>query len=192
MYPFFESIKFENHKIFHLDWHQKRVNATFQNFYPNMKALDLHEILNEDLSTNSKLQKIKVYYDAINYKIEIQEYTRKIPTDFEIIPIDFEYEFKFTNRAHLDKFRKSSNSKEIIFCKNDHLLDSLYANLAFYRNQKWYTPSTFLLNGTTRQRLIQEKKIFEIPIKISEIQDFEKISFINALNDLEENTLKIQ
>lgn len=191
MYPFFESIKLENKKVFHLEWHQRRVNETFLKFFPDLKPLDLMKVVKSNVSNKTNLQKIKIYYDDMNYEIEIQDYKRRRISSFELIPIDFNYEYKFTNRENFQNIINQSESDQVIFTKNDFLLDSIIANLAFFDGSQWFTPNTYLLNGTTRQRLIYENKLHEIPIKSTEIKNFDKISFINALNDLDENVFNL-
>ena len=69
--------------------------------------------------------------------------------------------------------------------------DSSYANLVFSDGVKWYTSTSFLLNGTCRQRLLKEGKIEERPIFQKDIPSFGYIGLINAMLDLGELTLPL-
>ena len=79
----------------------------------------------------------------------------------------------------------------MIFLKNGKVTDSSYANIIFFDGIQWFTPSTFLLNGTCRQRLLNEGKITEAPIHYTDIRDFQQIGFINAMLDMGEFNLPI-
>jgi 4-amino-4-deoxychorismate lyase len=45
----------------------------------------------------------------------------------------------------------------------------------------WLTPKTPLLNGTTRQRLLDDGKIVEAEIKVHELRRFTKVALLNAM-----------
>ena len=92
------------------------------------------------------------------------------------------------NRWHETSKRKFG---EVIFLKNGKVTDSSYANIIFFDGKQWLTPSTFLLNGTCRQRLLNEGKITESPIHYTDIRDFQQIGFINAMLDMGEFNLPI-
>jgi 4-amino-4-deoxychorismate lyase len=56
------------------------------------------------------------------------------------------------------KNENQSKTEEIIIVKNNCITDTSYTNLLFLKDEKWYTPSTYLLNGVMRQHLLKEKK----------------------------------
>ena len=51
------------------------------------------------------------------------------------------------------------------------------------------TPTTYLLNGTCRQRLIAEGKVTPIDISVSDLSSFENLYLINAMLNLEDETI---
>ena len=189
MCRFIESIKLKEGEIFNLNAHQQRVNDTFLAFFPKTEPINLEQIIPQgDLPTNG-FYKIRMVYDQANYNMEIQTYKpRKIKT-INFKEVNFEYAFKFENRSNINELKMASNIDELIFMRNGFLLDSTYSNLALFDGFQWLTPSTFLLNGTARQRLIRENKLIVKPIKYTDLHLFKKISFINAMNDLGENVL---
>lgn len=191
MSRFIESIKLHNGKVFHLPWHQKRVNVTFNAFFPNFQPLDLQRVINSSELPNHGFFKIRIVFDENSFDLEIQPYTKSIIRNITLKEIDFDYPFKAENRDDIQRLKTLSGTDEIIFTRQGNMLDSSYSNLAFYDGNAWFTPETYLLNGTTRQRLLAEKKVFEKEITIEQLHSFTKISFINALNDLGENTMEI-
>ena len=56
--------------------------------------------------------------------------------------------------------------------------------LAFFKEGKWYTPKSYLLNGIKRQYLISTGQLSETTILQADIYEFEKVSLINAMLDL--------
>lgn len=189
MCQFIESIKLKNAKVFHLEWHQKRVNESFETFFPNSPVLILDDLI-QDIPTDG-FYKIRIVYDDQQHTVEFQKYSPKQIQGFELIEVDFDYNFKFENRQKINQLKKKSTADEVIFTKNNNILDSSYSNLAFYNGKNWFTPTSYLLNGTTRQRLIAENKLIETTITKNDLNKYEKISFINALNDLNENYLEL-
>lgn len=191
MFLFLESIKLLNGKVYHLDWHQKRVDETFTKCFPKAESLNLKQIISEHSIPQKGLYKMRIIYNATDFQLELVPYTKREINTFEFIEIDFDYNLKSTNRTKIDTLKNTSTKDEVIFTKDNHILDSSYANLAFFDGENWFTPNTYLLNGTTRQRLIRENQLIEIPMRVSQLKNFQKISFINALNDLEENMVEL-
>ncbi|MXV37772.1 chorismate-binding protein [Flavobacteriaceae bacterium Ap0902] len=191
MSQFLESIKLFQGEVFHLDWHQKRVDETFAAKFRGAQSLNLKTILENQSLPKEDLFKIRIVYDAQAYLIEVLPYQKRNIKTVEFIETKADYSYKSTNRSFIYKARTKSKADEVIFIKNGYIADSSYANLVFYDGQVWFTPTTYLLNGTTRQRLISEDKIKAIPILLEDITKFEYIGFINALNDLGEQAIPL-
>lgn len=189
MCQFIESIKLNDAKVFHLDWHQKRVNESFKAFFSHSSVLILEDLIKDVPSKG--FYKIRIVYDDQQHSIEFKPYSPKKIQSFELIEIAFDYDFKYEDRNEINQIKEKSSADEVIFTNKTNILDSSYSNLAFYDGKDWFTPSSYLLNGTTRQRLLAENKIIETPIRINDLAKYEKISFINAMNDLNENILTL-
>ena len=67
-----------------------------------------------------------------------------------------------------------------------HLPVSSPTNLLFLKDEKWYTPSTYLLNGVMRQHLLATKKIKETEITLQNIKEFTHFQLINSMNDFDD------
>jgi 4-amino-4-deoxychorismate lyase len=65
--------------------------------------------------------------------------------------------------------------------------DGNYANLVFFNGSEWHTPLYPLLLGTHRARLIDQNKIIEKDITISDLSSYTKLKFINAMMLWEES-----
>ena len=86
------------------------------------------------------------------------------------------------DRKEIDKlFEKRGKADDILIVKNGFITDTSIANIAFFDGKKWFTPKTCLLRGTTRERLLKEKKIFEKDIRVEDIKRYKKIALLNAM-----------
>ena len=189
---FIESIKLLNGDVYHLAYHQERVCRTFSHFFPSEKVLSLQEIISKIALPAIGKYKIRIVYSKENSIVEIHPYHIKPINTIKCVNADeYDYSYKFLNREFLNTLKQTSGADEVIFLKNGKVTDSSYANIIFFDGKQWLTPSFFLLNGTCRQRLLNEGKITEVPIHYTDIQNFEQIGFINAMLDIGEFNLPI-
>ena len=189
---FIESIKLLDGDIYHLAYHQERVCRTFSHFFPSEKVLSLQESISKIALPAIGKYKIRIVYSKDNPIVEIHPYHIKPINTIKCVNADeYDYSYKFLNREFLNTLKQTSGADEVIFLKNGKVTDSSYANIIFFDGKQWLTPSFFLLNGTCRQRLLNEGKITEVPIHYTDIQNFEQIGFINAMLDIGEFNLPI-
>ena len=187
---FIESIKLLNGDVYHLAYHQERVCRTFSHFFPSEKVLSLQESISKIALPAIGKYKIRIVYSKDNPIVEIHPYHIKPINTIKCVNADeYDYSYKFLNREFLNTLKQTSGADEVIFLKNGKVTDSSYANIIFFDGKQWLTPSFFLLNGTCRQRLLNEGKITEAPIHYTDIRDFQQIGFINAMLDMGEFNL---
>jgi 4-amino-4-deoxychorismate lyase len=99
-----------------------------------------------------------------------------------VINEEIEYPFKFSDRSALESLLvEKSIADEIILVQHGLITDTSFSNLIFYDGRNWITPSTPLLNGTCRERLIRERKIVERKISLKELDSFLGFKIINAM-----------
>jgi 4-amino-4-deoxychorismate lyase len=122
-------------------------------------------------------------YDATGFTIEYHPYTLKFPSTLRLILNDaIDYPLKSTNRTSLDAlYEQRYGCDDILIVKNGFVTDTTIANVAFFINNQWLTPNTPLLCGTTRARLLEEKKIFPADITVQDALGAHKISLMNAM-----------
>lgn len=182
---FFETIKIEDGAIFHLEYHQRRYESVLR-----AHGLKNFQPLEQFIEAPAKgLYRCKVIYNVADEKIETLyfPYTAGTITTLKLVYDDhIEYSYKSTDRSALENlFEQREKSDEILIVKNGLLTDTSKANIALLQDKKWWTPKRPLLAGTTRQRLLEEKKIFETDITVDALKNFEKFSLMNAMIDFQ-------
>ncbi|SHJ59531.1 4-amino-4-deoxychorismate lyase [Reichenbachiella agariperforans] len=184
MSQFIESINYQGGKPELLDLHQQRVNRTFAHFYPQAHIHDLGKLLPEIPDCNQ--HKCRVLYDESEVYVEFIVYHRPTIQSLRLVEGDeIDYTYKYVDRSALSTlFEKRGEADDIIIVKDGMLTDSYFANLAFYDGNRWLTPETPLLSGIRRTQLINEKILHPTKISVSDLRRFQKVSLINAMNDL--------
>jgi 4-amino-4-deoxychorismate lyase len=187
---FFESIKILDGKIINLHLHIARMNRALQTYYPQQQIFtELPITIPQEFLIG--LVKCKVIYAPEIVDIQFSYYLRQIPNHYVLAFDDnMNYNHKYLDRTELDEHRhKSQFADEVIIVKHNMITDATYSNVCFWNGHQWHTPKYPLLKGIKRQQLLAEKKIIEKVILIEDLHDYKTISFINALNDLEERTV---
>lgn len=96
------------------------------------------------------------------------------------------YPFKFADRSWINDLQKRwPEPYAVVMVKEGKLTDGAYTNLAFLRKGKWFTPSTPLLEGTCRARLLQEGILESTLIWKADLHWFEKMKMFNAMTGWE-------
>ena len=187
MSQFIESIKVEDRKIFLLDHHQKRVDATFAHFGKE-SSINLAEIFKNLEHDEDGLYKLRISYDLNkNFRTQLIPYAISEINNFQLVVNNvYDYSFKFEDRKELEKMLQQARSGEIIIVKNNHITDTSFSNILFKKEKDWFTPSTYLLNGVQRQHLLQEKKIKEAEITMQNVSEYSHFQLINAMNDFDD------
>ena len=187
MSQFIESIKIEDQEVFLLELHQKRVNATFAHFGME-NSIDLAKIIKDLKIDEDGFFKLRIDYDLNrNYKTQLIPYAVAEIDSFQLVENNtYDYAFKFEDRKEFERMKTKAKTEEIIIVKNNCITDTSYTNLLFLKDEKWYTPSTYLLNGVMRQHLLATKKIKETEITLQNIKEFTHFQLINSMNDFDD------
>lgn len=188
MSQFIESIRIKNRKASNLEWHKRRVQNCFENFFHGSKVLDLEEIIENNPIEENGVFKFRIIYDNVSHQISVSPYIKKEINSLMCIHNDnINYSFKHNDRSELKSmFDKRGNADDILIIKNGLVTDSHYANVAFLKKDHWHTPKEPLLKGTQRAKLVAEKRIKLLEIKSNEINNFEKVALFNAMIPFEE------
>lgn len=177
---YFETIKCEDFEIFNLEYHNKRVSSTIG------LNINLQEYI---YPVSNELLRCKVIYDK-NEIIDVLyfPYKKREIKNFKLIFDDeIEYEKKYLDRTNLDKlFEQKENSDEIIIVKNGVITDTSIANIAIFYENIWITSKNCLLKGTTRNRLIEEKKLVEKDISLKILKGASRLALMNAMIGFDE------
>lgn len=183
---FIESICFKEKKYQLLDFHQQRVNETFAKYFPNSQPITLLDIL-PNLDFEEKY-KVRVVYDEDSADVEFSEYSPKKITSLNLVDgKGISYKFKNENRSKImSLYNQKADADDIIITRNNLITDSSYSNLAFRKENIWYTPKSYLLNGVKRQYLTKIGFLREAQIRITDLDQYDTVCFINAMLSPEE------
>ncbi|HBG69455.1 MAG: hypothetical protein A2W93_01420 [Bacteroidetes bacterium GWF2_43_63] len=185
IFPFFETIRVVNGVIQHADFHHERMRKTC---ISNFNEFHFEKVLDHLELPEKGIMKLNIWYNKTEMEIRFSEYIPAIIKKIALVECnpDFDYSFKCTDRSYLNKLLQSTpGADEIVIVKNGMVTDTSKANIVFEKDGVFYTPDTFLLNGTMRQFLLTTGKVTEKAIKAEDISEYERIYFINAMNSLE-------
>ncbi|WP_419771367.1 MAG: aminotransferase class IV [Candidatus Marinarcus sp.] len=172
---FFETIKCDDGISHNLEYHSRRIARTIS------LNINLHEYI---LPINDDALKCKVIYDMYGILDVIYEpYVRKEIKTFKIIEDNtLEYKFKSTNRDAINALLEHKDgADEIIIVQNELVTDTSIANIAIYDGESWFTTKQPLLQGTTRERFLDNKALIERDITVEMLKNSKKIALLNAM-----------
>ena len=182
-HSYIETIKSVDGKLLHLPYHQKRYAEVLKSL-----GVDMVHDLNQCVRPPSEgTFRCRMVYTSCDIAVSYHEYKkRKINTLKLVFDNDIQYSQKFLNRDSIDAlFSQKGDAEDILIIKNLLVSDTSIANIALFRGGMWMTPKTPLLKGTTRERLLQEGKIIEADIRVSELRTFSQVALLNAMIDFD-------
>ncbi len=186
-YPLFETICIKDGMLLNKQWHKKRFEYSYQSYYGNKPTLQILENILFPEKYKTGIIKLRISYNKTSKKEEYEKYTLKNIETLKIVFDDtIDYSLKYTNREKLNKLlAKKGNCDDILIIKNGKVTDSSYTNIIFNDGTNWVTPSSALLKGTARERLIHAGIIKEKDIFIEDIKKFNSFKLINAMRDFD-------
>jgi 4-amino-4-deoxychorismate lyase len=181
-----ESIKVQTGILHNIDYHNQRLNRVRQVLWPGSLPIFLQEhILLDDL--DSQMYKCRVLYNKGIEQITFVPYTSKCINSLRLITHDsIDYQYKWANRSAIDVlFAQRGFCDDVLIVKKGYITDTSYANIAFYDGSNWFTPDKPLLQGTQRQKLLNNNMIKKMKIKPSDLVQFEKATIFNAMREFD-------
>jgi 4-amino-4-deoxychorismate lyase len=180
---FIETIKSFDGEVFNLYYHQQRYESVLKSFGIN-SFKNLESYLNPP---KSGLYRCRLTYDLQNIEVSYYKYKKREINSLKLVYDDkINYSKKSTNRDAIDKlFQEKDICDDVLIIRDNLVCDTSIANVAFYKDGLWFTPSKPLLKGTTRQRLLDSEKIIEKDIRVEEIENYSKIALMNAMIDFD-------
>ncbi len=176
----FETIYINNAKAYNLYWHNLRLNRARKELFGAKDNLNIEEFLGE-MPTNG-IFRAKVIYNKDIINISYYPYTPKTIDSIKIVESNIDYSYKFLDRTFFNElFNKFRGYSEFLIIKDNLLKDFSIGNIALLMDNRWLTPKSPLLNGTTRERLIKSKKIFEYNLTLKDLKKAKKIALLNAM-----------
>ena len=179
---YIESIKIIDEVVYNLEYHQQR--------YENVvKSLGKTPYSLADYIKAPKergVWRCRVLYDADEIlKVEYFSYSPRKINSLKLVKSDaLDYSKKYADRMALDTlFSQRGECDDILIVVDGYVSDISIANIAFLKDSIWYTPKNPLLKGTTRERLLESKKLVQKEIKEEDIYSYERVALLNAMID---------
>lgn len=184
MYPLVESIKVLNGYAHNLQYHQERIDRSFAEYFKVKSDFQLHKVITIPQEYATGLIKLRFLYSKKDYQLEFSAYKPPDVQSLIMVESTLNYQFKFTERSELDSLLlKRGDFDDILIIRNEFITDTSIANIVFHNNSGWFTPSTPLLKGTCRQKLLDEGRIQEVVIKCGDLNAFDGFCLINAMHN---------
>jgi 4-amino-4-deoxychorismate lyase len=182
---FVESIQLNDGVFKRLELHQDRVCKAMKDFFPTVKVIDLAEYLHQLAFPVQGIYKCRLVYDSMIRNVEFTLYIpRKIET-LRLVKTEMESTpYKKVDRSRLNAaYALRGDCDEIILVKNGLVTDTSYTNIAFFDGNHWVTPRIPLIYGVNRTELICKGILTEKDIPLSELENFNRVSLFNAMNE---------
>ena len=181
-----ETIALKDGVLMHLSDHQERMDRTIRDMLGIENSIILEATLTPPAGLDHGLVKCRIVYDTVIHMINWEPYNIRDHGSIAIVHNnDLEYSTKKEDRSALENLIKKAQVDDVIIVQHGKVTDASYANLIFRKNQDWVTPSTPLLAGTMRNRLLRQGKIKESPVHVEDLMAFDGFKYINAMLDME-------
>lgn len=189
MSQFIETIRLLDGRPGNLAFHQARFERTRRESMGIKNHPLLENIIQVPDGLDKGIFKCRVIYDREIVRLEFESQNiRAVKTLKLVVSNTISYRYKYADRAELNKLFEQRNScDDILIVKDGNITDSYYANVALWDGFDWYTPDSPLLPGTMRASLLSDGSLLEKRVRVEEINKYEKIRLINAMNSLHES-----
>lgn len=183
---FLETICIQNGTTQNIEAHMERMCKTAVHYGFSVPHLPDIELLLPSQLKEKKVRCRIVYHEKIE-EISFEEYIPKHIRSLKLVEGSPEYGFKFSDRTPLlHLLAQKKGCDEILIVQNGCITDTSYSNVVFKKGSELFTPDSYLLNGTKRQKLIKTGVVKETRITAQNIHTFEQVYLINAMLDMED------
>lgn len=174
-----ETIRFSDGKFQNLDLHIRRIHRALN----GRPRWDLDGIFSGIAPPGDHIYKIRIVYDRDVASVSTALYTmRAIRTLKLVTDNNIMYDHKFEDRNDLERaFAQRDDCDDVLIVKNGKVTDTSYSNIIFRKGDRWFTPTTCLLNGTMRQYLLDAGAIESLPVSTADLAQFSHFKVINAM-----------
>lgn len=188
---FIETIKVVNGVFMHPEFNIQRMKQTMKEvFHSSLSDTFLQEVI-IPREMNHGVVKCRILYGYSIEEVEFRKYEcRKVSSLKLVDGADIDYSRKYADRSSLMRLLQEKGScDDVLIVKNGYITDTSYSNVVLSDGSGYYTPSTYLLNGTCRQRLLAEGKVIAKDISVGDLSSFENLYLINAMLDLDDEVI---
>jgi len=185
-----ETIRSEDGKLLNTGFHNERMTSSLFDLFGLRTEIDVDNIITVPPYAYQGLYKCRIVYDNKSFEIEFVPYKiRQVKSLKMITDNNIKYPYKFTDRSGLNKLTElKGDCDDILIIQNGMVTDSSYANVVFKDlNGNWFTPSTYLLQGTMRSSLLKQGLISETTISYKDIGKYSEVRLINAMIGIDDS-----
>lgn len=188
-----ESIKLLDGRFYNLPAHEQRMKRSLKALYDVSSSPDLEQFLYHNPFPAKGLYKCRIVYDQLSQEAGFIPYVPKVINRIKVIEDNtIEYAHKFVDRAAIDRlFYQRGDCDDVLIVKNGKVTDCSFSNIVFRKGDQWVTPDTPLLEGTMRQRLLDENLINSREIRGDDIRSFDTFRIINAMLEFESPEIEV-
>ena len=188
-----ESIYLNNGEFRNLEYHESRMQHSSHVIFNSNKEFNLSELMKESFPSVG-LYKVRVVYDTAIKNIEVVPYEVRPVNSLKLVhDNNVLYDHKFLDRTKLELlYSLRGKADDILIVKNGMITDSFYANVIFKKDKNWFTPTSYLLNGTMRQNLMAEGVIKEATITVENYHRYQSCKLINAMLGVDSSEIPIE
>lgn len=185
---FIETLKVKEGVFIHPELHLRRIQYTQEEAFGFHAPVQLEPEMIPPGKTQG-IVKCRILYGKEIRKIDFEVYhPRHIRTLKLVDGGNTDYHLKYADRTPLTRLlAKRKNCDDILISIREEITDTSYSNVVLFDGENYYTPSSYLLNGTKRQHLIQKGIVKEIRITTEDLKNFRQLYLINAMLDIEDH-----
>ncbi len=187
MLRFFETIKIQDGLLCFPEDHQRRFDLTRQHHFPSASPIFLNEVI--EVPESSRKGTVRCRVDYADTILSIGFFPYQISDHRQVLILEsptLQYRWKYADRSCFTQaLAENPGMDDIIFTHKGFLTDTTFSHLALLRQDRWYTPESYLLPGTKRARLLKENRLSPLPLRPEDLVQFEALAFINAMRDFE-------
>ncbi|HON52954.1 MAG TPA: aminotransferase class IV, partial [Bacteroidales bacterium] len=182
-----ETIQIQNGIPINISYHQKRMDKSIYELFNTKNTISLVDVVNVPPHAKKGTWKCRIVYTTNILEISYNPYVYRTINTLKIVEATYiSYPHKYLHREIFQKLlNQKNNADEILITKQGYITDTSYTNIIFFDGREWFTPQTYLLPGTQRAYLLEQKLIREKPIHINTIHTFSKARLINCFLNLE-------
>ncbi|HPD86714.1 MAG TPA: aminotransferase class IV [Proteiniphilum sp.] len=183
---FLESICINDGRPENLEAHIERMHLTALEHGFRLPVLPTIASVLPNHLTQGKVKWRILYREEIQ-TMEFLPYKPKTVRSLRLVEGNPDYTFKYADRSALeDLLTQKGDCDEILVVREGLVTDTSYSNVVLQQGDQFYTPTSYLLNGTRRQQLLRSGRIKEREIRATDLHRYDCLLLINALLDIGE------
>lgn len=187
----FETVRIAHGVPQHLSWHEKRMERALKEFWDDNRRIVLRDLIRVPGEFRKGIVRCNIAYGPFLEEVTFKHYEKKPVRSLRLVTCnEIDYHVKYSDRSFLEKLlEQRGECDEVLIVKEGFITDTSMSNVIFLERDDWITPSTPLLGGTTRERLLAAGQLSEKRITPADLPRFSGCKLINAMRLPEEEEL---